>query len=139
MKVTITIDDADKGIVTLFGPNSINGIADAMGYMPMEPIPEDELPEKVERQLTEEEISSGLYGEGVTTTMDYPEGTEFYQPNTKSKAEHVGETILNNRIIPALLEHFVQIKKAQAQAQIDEGLKQAEDVLRKAAVIEVVE
>lgn len=138
-KVSITIDDQHPGIVAVFGADSIPRMAALKGYTEVELIPEAELPEKVERPLTQEEIDNGIFGEGVTTVLDYPEGTEFYRPNSETKAVFLGKTILNKNIIPSLLEGFAKAKRAEADAAIADGLKQAAQVIEAAAVIEVVE
>lgn len=126
-KVTITIDDTNEGIVAAFGPDSLNVIADAMGYSPLVPKTEAELPEKVETvQMVDGE---------ETRPMVYPEGTEMDKPNPMSKAEFVGTRILENRIIPALLDRVAKNKKVAADELYRSEMAVANEVLKKAAVI----
>jgi hypothetical protein len=138
-KVTISIDDANPAIVEAFGEGSLNNIAADMGYMEEVRIPEDELPAKVEVPLTELELDFPGLPEGTTTRMDYPEGTVFTKANPQTKAEFVAERILENKIIPALLERYEKASRATADAQIKEGIDQAKQMLKSVANIEVVE
>ena len=128
-KVTITIDDANPEIVAVFGPNSLNNIADRVyGYMELVEKTEDELPEKVEKETVNPD------GETVTV-MEYPEGTEMYKPNPDSRAVHVGKTVLKEDILPSLLRDFSQQVKKGALADAEVQIDQAKDVLFNAAEI----
>lgn len=139
-KVTITIDDKSPALVSMFGENALNTIANAMRYQEKIALSEEELPEKVCRDLTEQEMKSGMYGDmTVTQICEYPEGTVLTKNNPDTRAQYVGKTILREKIIPALLENFEKVKKNEALAGVAVTMKQASEVLEQVAVIEVTE
>jgi hypothetical protein len=124
-KVTITIDDSNPALVAAFGENSLEIIADDLGYMTQVEKDPSELPEKV-----------------TTTTpdgfeyLDYPAGTELYKPNPQTKAAFVGERILKENIVPRLLQGFGRRKESEALETVRSEVKQAEALL--ASVAEIV-
>lgn len=132
-KVSITIDDKDPKIVAIFGENSINNIADLEGYTPIVAKDEAELPAKIAVV-----VPDPVTGEDIIT-QEYPEGTELYKENPETKASFVGKSILKKAIIPRLLAGFKQVKTQEVTAQMNEALKQVEEMLESVAVIEVKE
>lgn len=121
-KVTITIDDTNPALVAAFGENSLETIADEIGYMEMVEKSESELPEKVFNPATD--------------LPEYPDGTEMYKPNPQTKAEFVGRKILEDNIIPRLLTGFSAKKQNEKAEEARIQIKQAEDILSSVAIIE---
>lgn len=123
-KVTITIDDTNSTLVAAFGENALEVIADGeMGYQSMVEIPESELPEKVEVEITAEST-----GETIKS-LQYPEGTELYKPNPQSKADFVAMKILTENIAPRLVSGLAVRKRAEAAAKAEVEIKQAEAIV----------
>ncbi len=125
-KVTITIDDTNPALVAAFGANSLELIADEIGYMEMVAKAEKELPLKIP-----------YTAEDGTEYMDYPEGTEMYKINPQSKAEFVARKILEDNIIPRLLSGFSSRKRNEKLEEAKNEVQQAELLLNSVSVIEV--
>ena len=131
-KVTITIDDSNPTLVSVFGSNTIDTIADEFGYMTMVEKSVEELPEKVEFIYT-----NPISGE-VITDMVYPEGTEFYKENPESKAEFVGRIVLRDSIVPKLLSGFETRTKYTAVSNAEAAIKEAHNLVVSIAEISVI-
>lgn len=127
-KVTITIDDTNPAIVAMFGANSLNTIADSMGYTDMVEKTIDELPAKVDIQTTDPD------GNPITI-QDYPVGTEMFKPNPLTKGEYVAGVILKKHIVPALLASFEKQQTAAALAQVETAIEQAKTAVANAAEV----
>ena len=126
MKVTISIDDTNPMIVAAFGADSINTIADSMGYMDDVYKDASELPAMVDSGKVD------LIGNPI---MEYPEGTVLTKPNPQTRAQFVGATILKNRIVPALIERFAQIRRDAANKEIEAEIEEAKTIVTQAAEV----
>jgi len=124
-KVTITIDDTNSALVAAFGENSLETIADQMGYMTEVEKNESELPKKIKINAPD----------GIEY-FGYPEGTEMYKPNPQSKAQFVAEKILVENIVPRLLAGFSAKKQAEKNEEARIEVKQAEEILTSVAIVE---
>jgi hypothetical protein len=128
-KVTITIDDTNAAIVAAFGENSLDEIANQLGYMEKVEKSEAELPEKVE-------VEHNVGGE-TETVLEYPEGTEMYKDNPQTRGEFVGAKILETKIIPELLSGLRIKKTSEAMEKVNAEMGTATDILKNAATVTV--
>lgn len=110
-KVTITIDESNSYIVSLFGENGIEQISDGMGYMT-----------KVEDPNFVPENESD-----VVPMIDNP----------KSRQVYVGEETLKRYIAPNFVSGVRKKLEAESRQKIDEAVHQAETAIIKAAEIKV--
>jgi hypothetical protein len=99
---------------------------------------EDELPEKVEKKPTEEELEMGLFTPEYRY-MDYPEGTVLTKPNPQSAADFLANLILRKRIVPTLIESLGSQKRRESEIRLKNELSVAESLIVNASEIKIEE
>jgi len=134
-KVTITIDDAAPDIQSAFGTTAIVDVAAFYGWQTEVPKTEAELPAKIMKEPTPEDIEMGMTEPYET----YPEGTEMNKPNPQSAADFLADFILRRHIAPALVKSYKVKRQKEMDNQMSNDMVLAEGAVVNAATIEIVE
>ena len=143
-KVTIQIDDTNPAIVAAFGADTLNTMADQLGYMEMAENP-DHVPAvgsptipDMDADLVEDPDTGEMMPPEVANP-DYvaPVG-EAFVANTQTKEDFVAHVILDQHIIPVLIKGIAATARKEALAAADESVNQAKAVIKAAASINEV-